>query len=395
MKKIKYIISFLLFLNVNYSIAQWIQKAELANMVAVHFPSQNIGFVVGFNGIIMKSIDSGDNWNQIFTGLNFEFNDVYFTNTSVGFAVGSGSLKTIDGGINWSTINNVSGNIKKIYFVTDQIGFLAGTNGIYKTINGGNNWILKTSIPADALSFPTQDTGYLISSNSIYKTNDGGENWILINSNANPGNFSIVTDLFFIDVNKGYFGGYYYGAFTKTLNGGSDWNCVELNCSTDIGVGVKSIYFPSENIGYATCQSLNNNGILKTIDGGITWNSQFINEYFDDIYFTNNNIGYAVGLNGIFKTENGGNLNIKTSIINDLKVYPNPTANIFFIKINDEFSNNFNFELENILGKRIMNINLKSNENTVDLSNYSNGIYFYKIFNSENETIKTGKIIKK
>lgn len=72
-------------------------------------------------------------------------------------------------------------------------------------------------------------------------------------------------------------------------------------------------------------------------------------------------------------------------------VYPNPIARELNIQNNS--SQQIQFTLYNSLGEKTIGKLLTYKTNTIDLSNYSTGIYFYNI-NSDKNIIKTGKIIK-
>ena len=72
-----------------------------------------------------------------------------------------------------------------------------------------------------------------------------------------------------------------------------------------------SVHFPDVNTGYAVG---NIGTIVKTTDGGTTWNSQSsgTSYFLYSVYFPDTNIGYAVGgdplgnFGNILKTTNGG-----------------------------------------------------------------------------------------
>ena len=397
MEKIQLNIVFLVLLSFSTISAQWTQKTSGVNdnLTAVHFPTSNIGYVVG-SGTILKSIDAGETWNTIYSNPSIYLKSIYFINESIGFAVGSSILKTTDGGSSWNEINSTSNNIRKIIFITNQIGFLISTSGIYKTIDGGNNWNLKSPLNCSSICFPSENVGYAYGINSFIKTNDGGETWLLLNSNPNPNNASNASGMYFTTENKGFFGGFYYSVFTKTIDGGSNWNCITTDCFTNSGNGIQSIYFPSINIGYAVGKGPNNVLIQKTIDGGDSWITQNVNvSWLSDVYFTNDSVGYVVGSEGkIFKTENGGNLSIQSQTFKPLKIYPNPTINRLNIEVDENFIFPLNFQLNTILDENLTNIELNSISSSIDLSKFSKGIYVYKILNSEKETLKIGKIIK-
>jgi photosystem II stability/assembly factor-like uncharacterized protein len=88
----------------------------------------------------------------------------------------------------------------------------------------------------------------------------------------------------------------------------SQWIKVESNNS----IALYSIFFPSENIGYAvggTEGMSNNQVILKTTNKGLNWNTLISTESssLKSVFFPSNDTGYAVGNYGlILKTENAG-----------------------------------------------------------------------------------------
>lgn len=397
MKNLKLNLVLITLLIFSISNAQWIAKTTGTNdfLMGVHFPSASVGFVVGIGGTILKTTDLGETWNTVYSNTNISFKSVYFINESVGFAVGNNMLKTIDGGNSWLLFQPFITDIQEITFTTSQRGFLSTSTGLYKTIDGGETWTSTFSGPCISISFPSQNVGYLHGdSNSIFKTIDGGETWTLSTPNANPGNISIVSTLFFTAEDKGFFGGYYYGAFTKTLDGGATWNCINTDCQSDIGVGIRSIYFSSATIGYAVCQSQNN--ILKTVDGGENWTSQNIAEAtLNDVFFIDENVGFVVGSSGeIFKTENGGSLGLPTLTSGAIKIYPNPIVNKLNIALEANFVLPLHFQLSAILGENLIDTDLLSVSNAIDLTSFSKGVYIYKLLNSNNEIIKVGKILK-
>ncbi len=398
MKRLKLYFVSLVILVSSTVMAQWVQKTSGTTdfLTGIHFPSSNVGFVVGIGGTILKTSDTGETWNTVYSNTNISLKSVYFLNDSVGFAVGNNMLKTTDGGNSWEIIQPFITDINKISFITNQIGFLITSTSLYKTIDGGENWTLKSSMPCVSMSFPSPNVGYVHgNSNSIFKTIDGGETWTLSTPSANPNNISLVSTMFFTGEDKGFFGGYYYAAFTKTTDGGNSWNCVDADCQSDLGVGIKGIYFSSNTVGYAVSQSQNN--ILKTIDGGATWTGQNLEaSVLNDVYFTNDNVGFVVGGVGeIFKTVNGGNLGVASATAQAIAIYPNPTADHLRIDVDSNLMFPLHFKLDNLLGANLIDRRLLSNSSTIELSNFSKGVYVYQLLNANNEIVKIGKIIKK
>jgi len=77
-------------------------------------------------------------------------------------------------------------------------------------------------------------------------------------------------------------------------------------------------------------------------------------------------------------------LSINDNTIDKISIYPNPTADKLYIK--SVLTENFKISVFDILGKKIMNAYLKTN-NPLDVSQLHNGIYFIR-FDNYNTTFK-------
>ncbi len=141
---------------------------------------------------------------------------------------------------------------------------------------------------------------------------------------------------------------------------------------------------------------------------------------FENVYIT----GYFYSPTITFGTAtltNNGDYDIfiaklsKYAVINefnnivDIKIFPNPSNGIFNVLINNiAVNSSVNFFVENIYGQTIYKENLKNRAKNftkqIDLSDYSKGIYFVKLYytvkkkslvNADDNTIYTKKIIIK
>jgi photosystem II stability/assembly factor-like uncharacterized protein len=406
MKNIK---SYLLILNIFIFIsanAQWIQKPSGSNdiLTDIHFPTASVGYVVGSGGTILKSDDLGETWNTIYLNQSYSFESVYFINEDIGFVVGQNiMLKTSDGGNSWNIINlpiQAQAIYTDIKFIDNLVGFCSADGKILKTIDGGETWVVKNSInrAVGKIFFHDLTNGYVLSSPSkLLKTDDAGETWSMIDMNPTgvlSPTHEIIGDLFFTSDNTGHFAGYYYSILAKTLDGGNTWFCANSNCHNTSSIGYKSLFFTSDNIGYAV-----GDGVLKTIDGGNNWIEQISGDVsnLSSVYFTDNNIGYAVGFQGvILKTINGGTLGLDTAIKNniEIKIFPIPTKSTLNIEIDSIDKRPLLLQLYSILGEKLLDIKIVSFSESIDLTKYAEGIYTYKLVNSDSEIIKIGKIIK-
>ena len=113
---------------------------------AVCFSSLQVAHAAGY-GAILRSTDSGLTWQPNETdGDNFR--DVDFPTSTIGYIVGwAGTiLKTVDEGKTWKRLRNgnqlfVGGHFKAVKFVSETKGYIVGDNGLlWRTLDGGDSW---------------------------------------------------------------------------------------------------------------------------------------------------------------------------------------------------------------------------------------------------------------
>lgn len=150
----------------------------------IWFVNENTGYVGGAN-VFLKTTDGGTTWVNK-TGLfisGFETaTSVYFSdaNTGVYGTNASRIVRTIDGGETYTEVFNSSNNaIWGLSFVNANTGYGCTSGGsVVKTTNGGVNWGFQNTPLTENLyeiHFPSVNTGYIASwSGKILKTTNGG-----------------------------------------------------------------------------------------------------------------------------------------------------------------------------------------------------------------------------
>ena len=101
---------------------------------SVCFPSEKIGYVVGQNGGILKTTDSGASWFYLKKSKNIgnpRFRAVFFSDILRGWICGEGGIlwRTVDGGTSWQLVDGLPNVDFYDVFTSDTEGVLVGNGG--------------------------------------------------------------------------------------------------------------------------------------------------------------------------------------------------------------------------------------------------------------------------
>lgn len=112
-------------------------------------------------------------------------------------------------------------------------------------------------------------------------------------------------------------------------------------------------------------------------------------------YLTNYSNGYSMiqGVQQPFEISVLG-VDDNANISLEIKVYPNPTTSILFLKVENTSQENIEYYLFDTLGRNVQKGKVSQKETPIDFSQKESGVYFIKI-SSSSGLIKTFKIIKK
>lgn len=208
-------------------------------------------------------------------------------------------LTTDNRGANWdSTWINIEGKIASFVMQDEETGFFLTENGaFFRTDDSGKSWrrkgIPNTEVmPHKIVSF-SKNRIYL-KGKEVLKTTDGGDNWEIIQvpqNGFNTGyvisrnNHSAIRDLQLQINDTGE--EWIHGKQYKRINGSS------------------RLYFKNTTTGWAFHYRQDNT--YKTDDGGFTWKiDDSFPESPTDIYYSDEQTGWIIGLNRIYKTEDSG-----------------------------------------------------------------------------------------
>ncbi len=286
-----------------------------SNILAMQFLDKDTGFAFRQWDDILITYDGGVTWKASTATFGFTMNSIHFFNARTGYMGGDDGVmyKTIDSGKTWQAVTNLNAygdvnDITSMYFFSEDSGFVVGGVGrIQKTTDGGKTWseYATTYHNFTGMSFGNDSTGYACTSDQVYKTIDQGKTWQLLDltSGFPHGNYGGFQKVHFIDADTGFVTSKF--VIHRTFDGGKTWDEVSPNIH-----GFDNVYdlqFINKLTGYmATIYSGAQATILKTKDGGLTWNIEWYSNYqgevFTKIFYLNEAKGFAIRYDKLYMT---------------------------------------------------------------------------------------------
>ncbi|MEM7573821.1 MAG: hypothetical protein AAF433_13015 [Bacteroidota bacterium] len=218
----------------------------------------------------------------------------------------------------WEQIEDLGfgGRYEDIYFQDTDLGWVIASNGsVYQTVDGGENWeeILDTGDYLRAIDFLDDSTGFVGSLNSnIRRTLDGGESWEIIDG-IGPNETTQICGLDHIGDHVFGVGWFAEPAhFIKSTDRGDSWSFTDMS---EFANGLVECHFRSEELGFVAGIGATGAIILRTQDGGESWEEVFNSgdgmEFIWKIDFVNDTLAYGsvesfAGSCSIVKTVDGG-----------------------------------------------------------------------------------------
>jgi len=146
--------------------------------------------------------------------------------------------------------------------------------------------------------------GLRYDASTMLKTEDGGQNWRKIDPNIGK----IVFDMQFLDQQRA-FASAYDGKILRTNDGGETWSVYQMFDAEEKypWQPLRAIHMITDSLGFvAGGQGYNQGLIMRTIDGGDSWQNTWFDEELRDVWFIDVEIGYACGYGTIYKTLDSG-----------------------------------------------------------------------------------------
>ena len=180
---------------------QQMEVPTRAALTGVHFHDRQLGWAVGHDSVILRTLDGGTTWERVHWAPEEEnpLLDVWFSDAEDGFAIGAyGSFYvTSDGGATWSFralseydfhLNHISRSIDGTLYIAAEAGM------IYRSDDGGESWIELPSPYEGSFfgSLPLEGDTLLLFGlqGHLFRSEDAGESWIELET----GTTAMLTD---------------------------------------------------------------------------------------------------------------------------------------------------------------------------------------------------------
>jgi len=176
----------------------------------VSFPTTSLGFASGTDKRLHKTVNGGVNWNDAGVVLGFStVNTIFFVDSNTGYVcTGDPRLaKTTNGGATWIDEGDITGSVNDIYFHDSTHGWAVGASDILYYKNG--TWTQLNNTTGNSLNsvfFIDANEGWIVGNGgTILHSTNGGANWTAQSS----GTSANLLDVFFTSPTNGYAVGQY------------------------------------------------------------------------------------------------------------------------------------------------------------------------------------------
>jgi hypothetical protein len=269
-----------------------VNYTEDISLNSVYFASPLTGWVSGGTGsgagVILNTQDGGDHWSVQWgdpQGKDDAPGNFFFLDATHGWVrQGYNDLLHTTDGHNWVAGAKIDHYTSDYVFTSERNGVaISGGRALNHTTDGGRIWNAvnqcSAKIQVDGLSrnvecnwdkihFPTPTTGCAVAwiDHSdiavVARTRDGGATWAQTSTDVGVG---YPSDVFFFNESTGFMrrGNIYSGLLLKTTDGGATWNA-------GAAIKGKRLWFVDSEVGW----SFYGRELRFTTDGGQHWNSR-------------------------------------------------------------------------------------------------------------------------
>lgn len=272
--------------------------------------SASTAYAAGRDGRVARTVDGGKSWTPIGVSTADDVRDVSFPTLSIGFALDSSgtALRTDNGGTTWRILNTgTTARPQSVLALDSRRVLLIGPRGIRRSTNGGEQFsAVRSRAIRNATLFDVDRAGgaiFVYGTQRLAVSTNGGSAWRAVGLPRGRG----ISEVDFTTPRAGYLLQQSGRLFT-TRNGGRKWTEV-LSLGSNSGAYMA---FGTTRNGFVAADVADpaGAGVLRTTDGGRSWQPQLITpQPLTDLAAAGANGGFALedrGENRLFGTDSGG-----------------------------------------------------------------------------------------
>ncbi|HEY5674642.1 MAG TPA: YCF48-related protein [Malonomonas sp.] len=276
----------------------------VTNLNSVYFVDAEYGWIVGANGLLLRTTDGGKRWLPQVNDSRVNLRSVYFADRENGWAVGAAGvvLHSSTGGEHWERQSSrATQTLAAVFFLNEATGWAVGDRGlIMSTGNAGKDWQAQrsgTDIWLAAIDFVDAEHGWAVGGGVILHTENGGQSWQEQKSGFPPFKFTAVD---FIDRQRGWVVAS-RGELLVTVDGGRSWEMPK-----PLQEPLAAVQFVDAERGWVAGA---NGALYQTEDAGRHWTTKSRGAGLSllKIQFVDAQHGWAIGKNGrLLRTTDAG-----------------------------------------------------------------------------------------
>jgi len=206
----------------------------------------------------------------------------------------------------WEVQRTGTERIQEIYFVNHDCGWAIGEGQLFWTENGGDEWQEKNLAGGiwRSIYFLNDSIGF-VGGTKIMKTTNSGFTWTVVKDLPQ---IRLIQSFDFLDDSTGFAVGgqrmYYNAIILKTTDGGNTWN--EVSSPTQDCHYSISAYKISDTSSRIVLVG-NSGTIFTSTDQGNSWSTQVTNRpHFWGVQFISADLGWLSSYKYIYRTTDGG-----------------------------------------------------------------------------------------
>jgi photosystem II stability/assembly factor-like uncharacterized protein len=176
-------------------------------LFSIDFSSEGVGYAVGDNGAMVQTLDNGESWQELESGVSIALRGIDFPSATIGNIVGDNGiiLRTENEGQTWiQQTSGTTSNLLGVQCLTDKFGVIVGEQGVILLTKTGG-------YPEDTI--PPETTCNLSGTleGGIYITN------VTVNLTATDDSSGVATTMYKLD--NASWVTYVDGPFVVSTNG--------------------------------------------------------------------------------------------------------------------------------------------------------------------------------